>query len=175
MHHRSRRRLTRPPVLGSRSSQSQRPAASIAIRSVRMERRASASNHGSRAQSSSFRLPRRTLDFRGGSLTTDWQSLPTQSSCPLHPKADLRPLGRRLTTWPGTQAKRQSSCMIAAIIPARLRSRVALRGVDRDQRTISALMLVQRYANAVTILQGRYRRAVTAPLGARLRVRVSAT
>jgi hypothetical protein len=65
--------------------------------------------------------------------------------------------------------------MIAAIIPARLRSRVALRGVDRDQRTISALMLVQRYANAVTILQGRYRRAVTAPLGARLRVRVSAT
>jgi len=50
--------------------------------------------------------------------------------------------------------------MIAAIIPARLRSRVALRGVDRDQRTISALMLVQRYANAVTILQGRYRRAV---------------
>jgi len=110
-----------------------------------------------------------------GSFSTDWQSLPAQSSCPLHPKADLRPLGRRLTTWPGTQAKRQSSCMIAAIIPARLRSRVALRGVDRDQRTIAALMLAQRYANAVTIWRGRYRRAETAPLGARLRVRVSAT
>jgi hypothetical protein len=110
-----------------------------------------------------------------GPLTTDWQSLLAQSSCRLHPKADLRLLGRRLTTWPGTQAKRQSSCMIAAIIPARLRSRVALRGVDRDQRTISALMLAQRYANAVTIWRGRYRRAETAPLGARLRVRVSAT